>query len=80
MGGISVVPAVGGGIAMTQLLKALIRLAFLSVLWLLVRFTQFVLELAELGWEAGEVSNAELFLQVKIHHQLKALTPGFIKV
>ena len=64
---------------MTQLLKALIRLGFLSVLWLLVRFTQFVLELSELSWEACEVSNAELHLQVKIHRQLKALTPKFIK-
>ncbi|MEO1390990.1 MAG: hypothetical protein AAFV85_26965 [Cyanobacteria bacterium J06634_6] len=64
---------------MTQLLKTLIRLIFLSVLWLLVRFTQFVLELSELSWEACEVSNAELHLQVKIHRQLKALTPKFIK-
>ena len=59
--------------------KTLIHLAFLSVLWLLVRFTQFVLELSELSWEAGEVSNAELFLQGRIHRQLKALTPKFIK-
>ncbi|NEZ68428.1 hypothetical protein D0962_37905 [Leptolyngbyaceae cyanobacterium CCMR0082] len=64
---------------MTHLIKTLIRLIFLSVLWLLVRFTQFVLELSELIHEADAVSNAELHLQVKIHHQLKALTPKFIK-
>ena len=64
---------------MTQLLKALIRLIFLSVLWLLVRFTQFVLELSDLSWEAGEVSNAGLFLHSRIHRQLKALVPKFIK-
>ncbi|NEZ54985.1 hypothetical protein [Adonisia turfae] len=64
---------------MTHIIKTLIRLAFLSVLWLLVRFTQFVLELSELIHEADAVSNAELHLQMKIHRQLKALTPGFIK-
>ena len=37
---------------MTQATKALIRLAFLSVLWLLVRFTQFVLKLSELTYAA----------------------------
>ena len=64
---------------MTRLLRPLIRLAFLSVLWLLVRFTQFVLGLSDLTWEADAVSNAELFLQDKIHRQLNALIPNFIK-
>ena len=64
---------------MTRLLRPLIRLAFLSVLWLLVRFTQFVLGLSDLTWEADSVSNAELFLQDKIHRQLKAVTPDFLK-
>ena len=64
---------------MTQFLKALIRLIFLSVLWALVRFTQFVLELSGLNWEACEVSGAELHLQVKIHRQFRALTLTFIK-
>ncbi|NEQ53612.1 MAG: hypothetical protein F6K11_26340 [Leptolyngbya sp. SIO3F4] len=64
---------------MTQATKSLIRLIFLSVLWLLVRFTQFVLELSELTYAACEVSNAELDLQVRIHKRLKALTPTFIK-
>ena len=64
---------------MTNAIKPLIRLIFLSVLWLLVRFTQFVLGLSDLTWEADAVSNAELFLQDKIHRQLKALIPLFIK-
>ena len=64
---------------MTQLLKVLIRLIFLSVLWILVRSVQFVLELSELNYAACEVSNAELDLQVRIHHQFKALTPKFTK-
>ena len=64
---------------MTRLLRPLIRLAFLSVLWLLVRFTQFVLGLSDLTWEADAVCNAELFLQDKIHRQLKAVTPDFLK-
>ena len=64
---------------MTNLTKALIHLGFLSVLWLLVRFTQLVLKLSDLSWEADAVSNAELFLQDKIQRQLKALTPTFIK-
>ena len=64
---------------MTQLLKALLCLAYLSVLWAIVRSVQFLLELSDLTWEACEVSNAELHLQVKIHRQLKALVPKFIK-
>ena len=64
---------------MTQAIKITLRLIFLSVLWALVRFTQFCLELSELSWEACEVSNVELHLQVKIRRQLKALTPEFIK-
>ena len=64
---------------MTHILNPLIRLVFLSVLWLLVRFTQFVLGLSDLTWEADAVSNAELFLQDKIHRQLKAVTPDFLK-
>ena len=55
---------------MTQFLKALIRLIFLSVLWALVRFTQFCLEVSGLSWEAGEVSNAELFLHSRIQQLL----------
>ena len=54
---------------MTNLTKTLPRLAFLCVLLQLVRFTQFCLELSELNWEAGEVSNAELFL----HNRIKQL-------
>ena len=56
---------------MTQAIKTLIRLVFLSVLWLLVRFTQFVLELSDLNWEACEVSGAELHLQLKIRRLIK---------
>ncbi|MEM9006536.1 MAG: hypothetical protein AAGE59_23795 [Cyanobacteria bacterium P01_F01_bin.86] len=63
---------------MTKFIRTLIRLVFLSVLWLLVRFTQFVLELCDLTYEACETSNAELGLQVRIRRQLKALTPKFI--
>ena len=55
---------------MTQSLKALTRLAFLSILWMLLRFTQFCLEVSGLSWEAGEVSNAELFLHSKIERLL----------
>ena len=55
---------------MVNLTQSTVRLVILSVLWALVRFTQFVLELAELNWEACEVSNAELFLQVKIRRLL----------
>ena len=56
----------GGGVTMTYIAKDLIRVGFLSVLWLLVRFTQLVLELSELNWEACEVSSAEIHLQCKI--------------
>ena len=65
---------------MTHVIKTLIRLVFLSVLWLLVRSVQFLLELSELSWEACEVSNAELFLQVKIRQLVQDLVPKFLKV
>lgn len=58
---------------MTKTIKTLIRLIFLSVLWLLVRFTLFCLE-------ACAVSGAEDHLIVKMQRQVKALTPKFIKV
>ena len=64
---------------MTRVIKTLIRLAFLSVLWLLVRFTQFVLELAELNYAACEVSNAELDVQVRIKRNAGRLVPGFAR-
>ena len=64
---------------MTQFLKALIRLIFLSVLWALVRFTLFCLEVSKLNWEACAVSGAEDHLIVKMRRQVKALTPKFIK-
>ena len=51
---------------MTQVLKALIHLAFLSVLWLLVRFTHTLLVAAGLNCEACAVSAAEDQLIVKI--------------
>ena len=64
---------------MTNVIKTLIRLIFLSVLWALVRFTLFCLEVSELNWEACAVSGAELHLQVKIHRQFRAFIPKFIK-
>ncbi|EKU99728.1 hypothetical protein Lepto7375DRAFT_1796 [Leptolyngbya sp. PCC 7375] len=64
---------------MTNLTKTLIRLIFLFVLWTLVRFTLFCLEVSELNWEACAVSGAEDHLIVKMRRQLKALTPKFIK-
>lgn len=41
---------------MTQATKILIRLTFLCTPWLLIRGVQFLLELAELNYEACEVS------------------------
>ena len=56
----------------------ILRLIQLCALWLLVQFTHVCLRVSGLNWEACEVSNAELFLQVKIQQQLKALTLDFI--
>ena len=64
---------------MTQAIKRLIRLIFLSVLWLLVRSVQFLLEVSELTYEACEISNSELGLQIRIQRELKTLVPNFIK-
>ena len=64
---------------MTQAIKTLLRIAFLSVLWLLVRSVQFLLEVSDLTYEACEISNSELGLQIRIQRELKALTPMFIK-
>ena len=64
---------------MTQTLKALIRLAFLSVLWLLVRFTHALLSVAGLNCEACAVSAAEDQLIVKMQRLVKEVTPGFVK-
>ena len=44
-----------------------------SVLRLLVRFTQFVLELSELTCVSGEVSNDELDIQMRIRRIVAAL-------
>lgn len=51
---------------MTYILQNALRMAFLSVLWLLVRGLQLILELCELQAEADAVSNAELYLGCKI--------------
>ena len=64
---------------MTKVTKTLIRLIFLSVLWLLVRFTLFCLEVSELNWEACAVSGAEDHLIVKMQRLVRALVPGFVK-
>ncbi|ESA39087.1 hypothetical protein N836_28850 [Leptolyngbya sp. Heron Island J] len=64
---------------MTHVIKTLLRLIFLSVLWALVRFTLFCLEVSELNWEACAVSGAEDHLIIKMRRQLKALIPKFIK-
>ncbi|NEZ66637.1 hypothetical protein D0962_28415 [Leptolyngbyaceae cyanobacterium CCMR0082] len=64
---------------MTHLIKTLIRLISLSVLWLLVRFTQFVLELSELIHEADAVSMAELYLQCDIQKMVAKAAPKFVK-
>ena len=53
----------------------ILRLIQLCALWLLVRCTQALLAAAGLTWEACDVSNAELHLQVKIQrllHPIKA--------
>ena len=60
---------------MKRFIQTLIRLSQLCAFWLLVRFTQALLEAAGLNWEACDVSNAELHLQVKIQrllHPIKA--------
>ncbi|MEM9264558.1 MAG: hypothetical protein AAGA46_03445 [Cyanobacteria bacterium P01_F01_bin.13] len=64
---------------MTKATRTVIQLVFLSLLWLLVRGVQFLLEVSGLTYEACETSNAELGLQVRIQRQLRALTPKFIK-
>ena len=58
---------------MTQLLKALIRLAFLSVLWLLVRFTLFCLDVSNLHCEACAVSAAEDQLIARMQQLLRPI-------
>ena len=64
---------------MTQALNALIRLGFLSVLWLLVRSTHTLLSVAGLNCEACAVSAAEDHLIVKMRRLVEEVTPGFVK-
>lgn len=65
---------------MTQAIKMTLRLTLLCSLWLLVRFTQFVLKVSGFNYAACEVSNAELDLQVRIYRHSKALTSKLAKV
>lgn len=48
------------------IIKAIVRLVFLCILWVLTRSLQFVFELSDLTDEACSISNSELDLQIKI--------------
>ena len=54
-------------------IKAIVRLTFLCILWVLTRSLQFVFELSDLTDEACSISNSELDLQCKIRSTMSAL-------
>ncbi|MEM9804650.1 MAG: hypothetical protein AAF959_05175 [Cyanobacteria bacterium P01_D01_bin.56] len=64
---------------MTNFVRTVILLGFLSVLWVLTRMLQAVFEIAELSREADYISGSELELQVKIRRLAGVIASKFIK-
>ena len=57
---------------MTNFTRTVILLVFLSLLWVLTRMLQAVFEIANLNYEACEISNSELGLQCRIRRLVTA--------
>lgn len=64
---------------MVKLTQYTARLFTLCLLWLIVRFTQFLLKLCDRIHEADSVSMAELYLQCDIQKMVTQAAPKFAK-
>ena len=64
---------------MVRLTQYTVRLTTLCLLWLIVRFTQFLLQCCDRIRDADAVSMAELYLQCDIQEMVSALLPKSLK-
>ena len=64
---------------MVRLTQYAVRLTTLCLLWLIVRFTQFLLQVCDRIRDADAVSMAELYLQCDIQEMVSALLPESLK-
>ena len=65
---------------MVRLTQNIARLLTLCILWLIVRVTQFLLQVCDLVRESDHVGMAELYLQCDIKEMISEAAPEFIKV
>ncbi|NEZ61982.1 hypothetical protein D0962_04200 [Leptolyngbyaceae cyanobacterium CCMR0082] len=64
---------------MVKLTQYTARLITLCLLWLIVRFTQFLLKLCDRIHEADSVSMAELYLQCDIQDMLSGVVKALVE-
>ncbi|NEZ61987.1 hypothetical protein D0962_04225 [Leptolyngbyaceae cyanobacterium CCMR0082] len=64
---------------MVNLTQYTVRLVTLCLLWLIVRFTQYLLQVCDRIREADAVSMAELYLQCDIQKMVTQAAPKFVK-